>query len=450
MPAMLADFIKALRAADVRVSPAESIEAQKVLEIVGISDRVLFHDALSQSLAKTAEEKAVFSDVFDRFFSFDAFSGPTDTADTDEHGAPIGGLNTQTEIPQDSGLADLIASGDQAELARRLAVAAQAVDLNQIRLFTQSGLYTRRILDAMGEGNLTEAIIAAERADNNELQRSLTTLRERARKETSDYVQRQMALQTANAGRLVRTDILSRISLSNVEHGDFKLMRQLVRKMAKKLSSLHSRRRRRARRGHLDLRHTIRRNVRYDGVIFETLWKKTRIDRPKVVVICDVSGSVRAVARFLLMFLYSLTEVLPKVRAFAFSGDLAEVTDLFLKEDIETAIAETMRRHGGGATDYGAAMEGLESLILDDIDFHTTVILLGDARSNYGDPRTDIFKVISARARRLIWLNPEPRTLWDTGDSEMGRFAPYCHEVRTANTLRHLERIIDGLLKTAR
>ena len=154
------------------------------------------------------------------------------------------------------------------------------------------------------------------------------------------------------------------------------------------------------------------------------------------------------VARFLLMFLYSLNEVLPKVRSFAFSGRLGEVTDLFNEKDIEEAITETLREHGGGSTDYGQALLDLEALALDDIDHRTTVIILGDARSNFGNPRSDVLDRIHDRARRVIWLNPEPRGLWDTGDSVMHRFRAHCDRTEVCASLRDLERVVSDLLRT--
>ena len=216
--------------------------------------------------------------------------------------------------------------------------------------------------------------------------------------------------------------MLQQIRLSNVDFRDLKLMRELLRKMAKRLVALHSRRRKVARRGQLDVRRTIRANID-STVLFHTVWKRKKIDRPKVMALCDVSGSVAAVARFLLMFLYSVQEVLPEVRSFCFSGKLGEVTEQFEKMDIEAAAEEAMRIYGG-SSNYGQALADFEALALDDIDHRTTVLILGDARSNYSDPRADILREVHERARRVMFLNPEPRQFWRIGDSEMRRFSP--------------------------
>ncbi len=187
--------------------------------------------------------------------------------------------------------------------------------------------------------------------------------------------------------------------------------------------------------------------MRYEGTIVDLAWKATRVDRPKVFAICDVSGSVAQYARFMLMFLYSVEEVLPGVRAFAFSSDLGEVTDLFRREGIDEAIAQTLLDYSGGSTDYGQAFEDFIRLALDDVDKRSTIIILGDARNNYGEPRTDLLKTLYDRSRRLIWLNPEPRASWGGGDSEMRRYRAYCSQAEVCNSLVHLERVVSNLLR---
>jgi uncharacterized protein len=142
--------------------------------------------------------------------------------------------------------------------------------------------------------------------------------------------------------------------------------------------------------------------------------------------------------------------VLPKVRAFAFSSELGEVSELFKRNSVDDAIALALRQYGSGSTDYGQALADFHKLCLDDIDRRTTVIILGDARNNYGDARTDALKEIYDRARRVIWLNPEARSLWNTGDSEMRHYSPYCHQVDECGTLAQLERAVSRLLRVTR
>jgi uncharacterized protein with von Willebrand factor type A (vWA) domain len=165
--------------------------------------------------------------------------------------------------------------------------------------------------------------------------------------------------------------------------------------------------------------------------------------------VCDVSGSVAQVSRFLLLFLYSMSEVLPKVRSFAFSTQLGEVTDWFQSKPAEEALALTMKTWGMGSTDYGGSLTELERLTEADLDHRTTVIILGDARSNYGDPGAQALRRIHERVKRVIWLNPEPRSFWNIGDSAMQKLAASCDRVETCRTLLQLERIVNEIARGA-
>jgi len=479
MSEVLGDFIRALRAADVRVSTSESIDAGKVVDLVGFDDRVTLRSALSQVLAKSEDEKQAFTETFDTFFSFEQFKERSQAANENDEresreaeegggdgdggggdpsqscsAAGSGGGGTGGEPQGDpSGanmdLAGLLERGDQAKLQMALAEGARQANLNRIRLFTQRGMFTRRIMEIMGLDGLNEEIERRETSGNEKGAERLMEAREELRGQVRDYVEKQLEIFTANSGRQLREEVLAQMRLSNVDRSDMKIMRELVRKMAKRLVALHSRRKKVARRGTLDVRRTIRANIEFDGLLFHTIWKRTKVDRPKVMAICDVSGSVAQVSRFLLMFLYSLQEVLPDVRSFAFSGNLGETTDLFKREKLEQALSEALRDFGGGSTDYGRALEDFESLAMNDIDHRTTVLILGDARSNYGDPRSDILKLVHARARRVIWLNPEPRSMWNSGDSEMRRLSPYCDKAVTCSSLKDLERVVSELLRSA-
>ena len=192
---------------------------------------------------------------------------------------------------------------------------------------------------------------------------------------------------------------------------------------------------------------TIRRGIANDGVMFDVYWKSIKKDRPQILAICDVSGSVSAYAKFLLMFLYSLNDILPRVRSFAFSSHLGEVSALFDRHPLEKAI-ELVNRQYGGATDYGNSLLDFSKLAINDIDSNTTVIILGDARNNNGDPQLEVMQSIYQRAKKVIWLNPESRKLWGSGDSEMLRYQSACHFAAECNCLQHLERIVDQLLRT--
>ena len=443
MAEFLRDFIKVLRASDVRISTAEAIDAMRASTIIGLEDKAMLKVSLSQSLAKSLREKEIFDECYNNFFKEDYMnlSSKKDYENDDTS------LENESFDERNNDLEELYNSSDKNSLKTSMALASQEVGLRNIRLFTQTGMFTRKILEFMGLEKLNNDIFQASRDGDNNREEELKEIREKIRLEIGDYVEHQLKLRTSESGRQLRGEALSQVRLSQIDKSDFVLMSNIVRKMAKRLIALHSRRKRKANRGMLDVRSTIRVNQEYDGLLFKTLWKRKKVDRPKVITLCDVSGSVANYARFFLMFLYSLTEVLPNIRSFAFSNNAGEVTDLFDTKDIETASAETLLLHGGGSTDYGNSISDLEGFIENDIDRKTTIIILGDGRSNYSDPRTDIMKALHEKSKRIIFLNPEPKSLWGTGDSEMNRYVPYCHKAKSCSSLVDLEKVVDDLLR---
>ena len=455
MTQVLANFVQVLRAANVPVSTAESVDAALAVQHLGFDARDLLRLSLSQVLAKTPEDKETFFRCFDEFFRFETPSQPSAgaSAEADAPDPTPGGASppgSGSDSAGNGGLFELLADGDATALQQALAQAARNVQLQNIRLFTQRGIYVRRILEALGIEAMEARLRAMAKANGNDP--AVLEMRQRSAQLAEDVgalVERQMQLYTANAGTALREEFLQQTPLTRVEMRDFKQMQALVKKLAHRLVSLYSRRRRVANRGQLDLRGTLRRNLRHDGLLFDTVWKRTRIDRPKVVAVCDVSGSVAQVARFLLLFLYSVSEVLPKVRSFAFSNQLGEVTQLFEQKPVEDAITATLATWGMGSTDYGGALAELERLAGEDIDHRTTVLILGDARSNYGDPGDRVLRRLHARARRVIWLNPEPKSFWDLGDSAMQKLAAGCDRVASCRTIVHLERIVSEIARTA-
>ncbi len=475
MPESLVSFIQVLRSHDVRISPAETLDAMHVVTTLGYSDRNLLRDGLGMTLAKTPEEEAIFLQCFDRFFDrkLSDFSEETEQADdsadsaapaeASEQGADTAeqsatnepspleqAADTDPELQalMQSELMQALLNNDRNALSVAMSRAGDAAGLQNIQMFTQKGQFTRKILDAMGEEQIRSAVIALERADSPalpQLQRYRDILREQVR----DHVEGQYLLHAEGKSQQFMEDVLSKTRLSNIEHTYLHRVHELVRKMAKKLAARHARKRREYRRGQLNMQRTMRASVANDGLMFDLHWRRTRKEKPQILAICDVSGSVAAYAKFLLLFLYSLQDVLPRVRSFAFSSNLGEVSELFEQHPVEKAI-ELVNWKYGGATDYGTALTDFAELALDDINSNTTVIMLGDARNNQGDPKLEIMQSIYQRSRQVIWLNPESRRAWGTGDSEMHRYQSACHFAAECNNLRQLERIIDQLLKSAR
>jgi len=453
----LVNFLRAVRGADVRVSVAETLDAVEVARFVGWENRDALKQGLGLALAKTVEEKTRFDATFDAFFS--AVANTVDNEDEFDQSE-----ETSSSDDVDDGLARLLLDGDRAELIAALEEAAAAVDLNEIRFFTQRGLYTQRILREMGVEGLDAAIREAQQAGgvgdglgNGQgsgqrpgLAGDLEAARARLFESAKDLVERRLSIYGAETSRDLKESRLRRSKLGNLDRRDQEEMRRLVTRIAKRLAALHSRKPKRRNRGMLDLRRTMRKNYANDGIMFDLEWKRKKVAKPKVMAICDVSGSVAAVARFLLQFLYALHDILNDVRSFAFSGKLIETSDFFKRHDVEVAVDQVMNAVGYMSTDYGKSLEDFREGWLEDVDKRTTIVILGDGRSNNTEPRSDILKELSERSKRILWLNPEPPPLWGTGDSEIYRYKPYCNLMREVNTLQHLERIVNDLVKVVK
>ena len=473
MQSNLVDFIQVLRSHDIRVSPAETLDAVGVTTTLGYSDRNLLRDGLAMTLAKTPAEEVIFLDCFDRFFQQDLadFSSSDMPSDQDENkdldstdntaaqtedfsGSQLSALelasetNPSLESLLQTPLMQNLLNNNRNELTLAINAAAQRVDLQKIQMFTQKGQFTRRILDAMGEEQVRNAVIELERAESPALA-VLQRYRDILRQQVRDYVEREYLLHAEGKTQQFMDDILSKTRLNNIEHIYLHKVHELIRKMAKKLASRHSHKRRRLKRGQLNMAKTLRKGIPNDGVMFNTFWRQVKKEKPQILAVCDVSGSVAAYSKFLLLFLYSLQDILPKVRSFAFSSHLGEVSTYFDDYPVEKAI-ELVNWKYGGATDYGNSLMDFSKLALDDINSNTTVIILGDARNNNGDPKLDILQSIFQRARQVIWLNPESRRAWGSGDSEMLRYQSACHFSAECNNLKQLERIVDQLLKSTR
>jgi len=474
---VIADFVRILRAADIRVSPAETLDAAEIFETIGFDDRSILKHALGQTLAKTEMEKQAFDEAFETYFRVPEETPPAvmpaALSEDDAGDEESGESETQSGSdemsgegqPQQAGeggegseggesgeaanqtLTEMLQNRDMAALQAAMQQAASQAGIADAKLFTQQGMFSRRIMEAMGLADLDARIRQMNEGGETERAEQLKQGRAQLFGAVQDFVERQIAMRTKNVGRLLREDALSRIRLSNLDKSDMKIMRELIRKLAKRLASRHSRRRKKAQRGMLDIRRTMRANVAFDGNLFNLAWRRVKVERPKLIVLCDVSGSVAAVSRFFLMFLYSLDEVMPKTRSFVFSNRAGEISDILQNDDLEAAMEAALRQYGGGSTDYGVSMMDLAAATLDSVDKKTTVMVLGDARSNYGDPGHLVLKEFYERAGRVIFLNPEPESVWDTGDSEMKKLGAYCTHKQTCNSVKHVERVLDDLLR---
>ena len=300
------------------------------------------------------------------------------------------------------------------------------------------------MLDALGEQALRDAAVELESTEPAAFE-AVQALREQLRNKVRDRVDRAYMVHASGDAEDMLDEALSNMSLGNVDQHHRARLKRLLEKMTRKLAARHGRIRKRVKRGQLAVPPTLRKAMATDGVPFKPQWRKSLRRKPQILILCDVSGSVAAYAKFLLLFVHSLQDILPRTRSFAFSSNLGEVTETLRALPVETAIERVNLKYGG-ATDYARAFEDFADLAMADINRVTTVIVLGDARNNNTDPRLDLLAEIRSKCRQLIWLNPESQRSWSTGDSEMAGVMRNCDVAAECSTLKQLERVIDTLL----
>lgn len=451
MERALAGFVSALRAAGAEASTAEAIDAARALALLGFADRDGLKAALGVVLAKSESEKRIHDEVFELYFrapwAADAQAQPR---------GPDADAALRTGQPEVDALLDLAAGagpagaapGDSLRLA--LTRAAEAVGVDEIRFATQAAWFTRRMLERMGiealEARLAQGLGRDDDAARDQA-RALSAARAALQRQARALVQQRFDLFGRPATEAFMTDVAVRRTLGRMAPEEMARMKAVIARMARRLAAHHSRRQHVQLRGRIDLRRTLRANAGHDGVPFTLVHKQRRRDRPRIVAVCDVSGSVAAQVRFLLMFLYALHDTLGDLHSFAFSNRLKDVAAPLERLPFDDAMALILKEAGSGATDYGQAWLDLHDRHWHRIDRRTTVIVLGDGRSNYADPRLDLFAEMAQRARRVLWLCPEPQARWGSGDSEMLRYRPHCTSMVHCATALDLERALDEALE---
>ena len=446
MDVTFTQFVSALRNADVRVSPAETLDAFDVLTQVGIRNKSLLKDALSMTLAKSRDEKVRFDDTFERFFLQLAFRTPAKRSFVKDVNRKelIEGLREDLSAPLLEALERVLAD-DRDFLALQVQRAASDIGIKQISTLREKSMYADQIAKALSVDELDAYVTGGMGAAP-----VLRYLRQYFHQEIREYVDSQYGLNVDPTGKRALLESALKSNLDQIPLEYHVEVRRVVEKLADKLSKEHRRKRKRTSRGVLDLKRTLRKNIAYDGALFDLQWRRQKREKAKVYVLCDVSNSVARVARFLLLFLYELTDVLPSIRAFAFSSELGEVTEVFENKASDEAIEEAMFLWGKGNTDYGRAFVDFRDLCGTELNNKSTLIVLGDGRNNYYDAKAEVFRELSQRAKQVYWLNPETRDQWSEGDSEMRRYAPQCFRVDLCTRISHIERFADQLLTATR
>ncbi|MDF1822464.1 MAG: VWA domain-containing protein [Alcanivoracaceae bacterium] len=452
---VLTDFIDVLRAADVPVSTAETLDALQVADSLGYGDRARLKAGLSLALAKDAARKRVFDACFEQYFRFAPASGD-DNDPASEHrpdvqdsgqrgqagGASSAGGNNLSELS-----AQLL-QGSDADQQLALARALEQAQARDIKVITQKGLVGRRVYQALGGDGLDDDIRRLSESGavaDRQLENALRARRDQVRASIREQVAREFLMRGARESRALRERAMRASSLRDLS--DFRDVRAQIEKMARRLVAMHSRRQRRMKRGILDARRTVTASVPLEGVPGRLYWRDRRRNKARLFVICDVSSSVQAAARFLLLFLAAVNDVLPRTRSFVFAARFAEVTDLFSQFGPDDAVDEILDTWAGSGTDYAAMFEQFLAASGRQLDRRSTVIILGDGRNNDMPAGQQYLAAIQARAKQVLWLNPEGQWRWGSGDSEVPAYRPYCTRMSTCATLADLERFVADLLR---
>ena len=447
----LLQFIRHLRDHELRVSTAETLDAMQVTACLGYGDRRLLRDGLASALAKSEDEQRRFRQCFAQFFDFrDASQSDDDiSAAAPADSEPRGGEGLAEGEGEGDGQGGNGSGGQGGDgLRAEVMRAAETAQLASLQYPTQRGIYRRRLLDALNDGERRDSIsrLAEGSPEDRAESRWLTAQRERQLAMIAELLDRQLLLSNQSSSRALQENLMRNSPLSAMDHYYRDRLPPLIRKLAKKLAAKHRPRLRCAKRGQPDIRRTLHRSVAYDGVPFKRYWRHRRREKSDIFLLCDLSGSVGRWSQVLLLFVQALAEVLPRSRCFVFCGESIEVSDILREHPADEAVALIQQRHGLGSSDYGLALRSFREQIDGDLSRRSTVMILGDGRGNGGDSGIDALRHLYQHSRLLLWLNPEPVARWYTGDSEIRRYQSACHHVAECGSLRQLEYLLDDLL----
>jgi len=468
MQEKLVEFANLLRQNGVRVSLAETLDAISASDVTGLAERDLFRAALRATMIKRATEIPVFEELFDVYFSglgeiikgaSKAVQDALAMSDMDFQQF----LDEMEEMLKKHGdelseLAKQLLQNRDGQLEKMMREAARAVRMQGIQRTIEENYFARALARALGLDKLEQEIKELReqlqkldlgpglRARMEEyLDRRLKMLDDIIRK----YVRQEREKRDLKSREEQRMNQLADKSFYYLSDEELEKMREAVTRLAQRLKNIISVRRKRMKKGRFDIKRTLRRNLEYGGVPFKLRFEKRKREKPQVLILCDVSDSVRNASRFMLQFVYSLQDLYSRVRSFVFVADIGEVTEHFRTNDIKEALDVALRGdiiNVYAHSDFGRSFRSFVGDYLSAVNKRTTVIVLGDARNNYNLPHDWCLRDIRQRAKRVIWLNPESRNTWGFGDSEMERYAIHCDLVEECRNLNQLYRVIDQLV----
>jgi hypothetical protein len=468
---VLQGFVHELRAAGLPVSMTENLDAMRALEHVDINDREVFRTILSSTMVKHHRHQRAFDTVFEVYFSL--YSAGIDDAEG-ERDADLGDLDPdqaqQGEGAGGGGGTPL----SREEIAQMLLAALMNMDREAMRRLAALAVqqfagmepgrpvggtyYLYRTLRALDLDSLAERMMGAarERGEVGEgelAQRLLREEHESRLRELRELVEEEIRRQlVADRGaeamaRTLRKPLPEDVEFMHASRDEMLTLQRAVYPLTRALAARLAQRRRRRHRGALDFRKTVRASLSYGGVPAEPKFRHPHPSKPEIMVVADISGSVASFARFTLMFVYAMASQFSKVRSWVFIDGIDEVTRFFSESDDVTDAVQRVNSEADviwvdGHSDYGHAFEAFYNRHYREVTNKSSLILLGDARNNYHASEAWVIEQLQNRARHTYWLNPEPRSYWDTGDSIVSEYAKYCDGVFECRNLRQLQQFV--------
>jgi uncharacterized protein len=463
IPGHLVEFVEALRGQGISVGPSETVDAGRVMSVLGLLDREQLREGIACAVLRRPDHRETYDAMFDLWFPA-ALGAKTVLDDDEEADDPPEGLPPEDVDAMRQALLDLLENNeDLANLDERLQrMIAQIVEAHGRYNSSRGPSYSSyQALKAMNlddlEGRLLAGLLAPYGDEPTPTQEQIAKamaaqrinqLRRMVESETKRRTAEQLGRDHVQMYGVPQ--LAENVEFLRASGEQLRQMQRVVKPLARTLATRLAARRRRSRRGEIDLRKTLRKSMSTGGVPIDVVLKKPHPARPELVVLCDVSGSVAGFSHFTLMLVHALRQQFSRVRVFAFIDTTDEVTELFGPDaDLAVAVQRITREAGvytrDGHSDYGHAFASFMNTWPNVLSPRSSLLVLGDGRNNYRNPEVDLLAHMVNSSRHAHWLNPEPKHLWGSGDSAVPRYQDVItmHECRSA---KQLASVIDALL----
>lgn len=449
-------FISALRTQGVRVSLAESEDAFNAVDMLGIHDRETFRLSLRATLVKDTADLKTFDGLFPLFFSSNTAPPLMNLTEdlTPEEANKIAEAIRQFNQHLQNMLEKLVngesLSQNELEQLAQMTGLQHANDLRYQEWMArrmEQALRFEEVREAIQEMMATLAELGLDPQRLEQIRQLLQANQDALGEQLRQYVGQRIAENLSDPAPEEDIDRLLNRPFNALSEKNMQVLREEVRRLAAILRSRVALRQKRGKSGQLDPKATIRANLKHDNVPFKIKYRNRHL-KPKLVVICDISTSMRYCSELMLSLIFAMQDLVSKTNAFAFIDHLEYITPDFQGKRADEGVGGVLKRMPTGyySTDLGYTLTNFANDFMDKVDSRTTFIMVGDGRNNYNNPQVEIFRTISRRTHRTIWINPEPQIQWGTGDSDMWQYAPYCDDILKAGTLNELTAAVDKLL----